>query len=578
MATYTGFVQSNNLFVNDDDTFLNLSINTRSEVFAHDGEEAQLIPEWVITTGVSATNIDFDEVVRTGVKWETYSDIFYNRIWIIPSSLDLTGAPTSFSTTISVWNSYFVQKTMTAATPTNISGITFAPTVPHTFNALEIQGYNLALTPAAPASINGNYQFIFSDAEDPYLLISGVLSVTFPFFHNWENTMLERISYLTNVIESKSGKEQRVRLRKYPRRQLEYNTLVASGNDIDNTAIQRVLFHNQFTFGKSKTWLIPVCQDYRYVGYDLPSGTSTINVDTQYHDYVDNGYVLLYKAYDDYEVVRIDSLTTSTITLIAPTTQDYARNSIIVPMRQSVFSDETSNGESLTYEIETFSTAWDVMVQDSLQNRTVPYIPTYVYKGYDVYMQTSDFSSNNSVEVYNPQRRLDNNTGIFSIDSRYKSTKERTDLRLLLKTKREIAEFLGFLDYRAGRLNSMWVPTYSKDIQITQAGSSGDTTIKIKNIGYGLFMQDADTRKDLVFMKTDGTPLFRRITGSSQDPSGDEVLSLDSSLGFNFTNNDFRYISFLRFSRLDSDITELSYITTDVAQVNMKIVDVFEIP
>lgn len=393
MATYTGFAQSDNLFVNEDDTFLNLSINTRSEVFSFDGDEAQNIPEWVISTAVSATDIDFDEVTRTGIKWETYSDIFYNRIWIIPSNIDLTGAPTNFTTSVSVWNSYFTQKTMTAVTPTNISGINFTPTVPHTFNALEIQTYTLSLTSSAPASINGNYQFIFSDAEDPYLLISGVLSVTFPYFPNWDTAeVVETLSYYTDVNEVKSGKEQRRRLRKYPRRQLQYKTLLTEGNDMDRNSIKRLLFHNQLTFGKSKTWLVPMVQDYRYLGYDLASGSSTINVATTHHDYVDNGYVLLFNKFDDYEVVRIDSLTSSSITLVAPTTKNFNAGSTIVPMRQAVFSEENSNGEVLVYQAENHGVQWDIMVQDSLQNRVTNYTPTYIYRGYDVYLQTSDFN------------------------------------------------------------------------------------------------------------------------------------------------------------------------------------------
>lgn len=579
MATYVGFSQSNNLVTNADDAFLGLSINTRSKSFAFDGDEAKILTELVITTGVSTTNIDFDEVTRSGIKWDTYSDIFYNRIWIIPSSIDLTGAPSNFTTTVSVWNSYFVQKTMTAVTPNNITGINFSPTVPHTFRALEIQSYNLALTNSVPATVNGNYQFTFSDAEDPYLLISGVLSVAFPFLHNWDdNPVIERISYLTNVIEAKSGKEQRVRLRKYPRRQIEFKTLIADSNDYNRNAIQRQVFHNQMMFGRSKTWLAPMCHDYDFLTYDLASGSSVINTPTLYRDYTDNGYVLLYKSFDYYEVVRIDALSSGSFTILSPTTKDFSSGTRVCPLRQAVFSGDTSSGEIIVYEAETHDLVWDILVQEYGQERITPYSPVYTYRGYDVYLQTSDFDSGNTMEIYSPQRRLDNNTGIFGIDSRFALTKERTTLNLTLRNKQKISEFFGFLDYRAGKLVPMWVPTFSEDVQIAQAGGSGDTTIKIKNIGYSLYIKQANVRKDLMFIKTDGSPVFRRILGSQDNGDGTETITIDSPLGFDFTSTSFNYISFLRFSRLDDDTAELSYITTDIAQTNLKIVDLFEVP
>lgn len=578
MATYTGYAQSDYQIINDDDAFLNLSIDTRSKSFAFDGSEAQILTEWVITSGVSATDIDFDEVTRNAVKWDTYSDIFYNRIWVIPPSIDLTGAPSNFSTTVSVWNSYFVQKTMTGVTPTNITGVNFSPTVPHTFKPLEIQNYNFALNSSAPASINGNYQFIFSDAEDPYLLVSGVLSVTMPFFHDWNDVCVERIAYSTDITESKSGKEQRRRLRKYPRRQIEYKTLIADGSDEKRNALQRVLFHNTMLFGRNKTWLAPIVQDATFLTENVNSGATTINVNTQYYDYAVDGYVLLYKSFDYYEVVRIDSLTSSSITLVAPTVKDFLAGTKICPMRQAIFSEETSSGEVIVYQAEDHTLSWDILVQDSADQKKTVYVPAYIYKGFDVWTQTSDFSDSNAMEIYNPQRRLDAGYGLFDIDSRYKVTKERTDIKVLLKSKQEISVFMGFLDYRVGKLKAMWVPTFSNDFQIAQDGNSADTTIKVVSTGYSLFVNQADVRKDIMFVKTDGTRLFRRIEGSIDNGDGTETISVDSSLGFDFTANDFSYICFLRLVRQDSDVTEISYITTDYAQSGLKVVDVFEIP
>ncbi|HNC58877.1 MAG TPA: hypothetical protein PLP33_25860 [Leptospiraceae bacterium] len=575
----TGYLQSNILVVNQNDAGLNLSTNIDDRAFGFDADESLIIGTIQINSSVSVTTIDYDEVSRTGFLGSGYSNIFYNRIWIIPPSIDLTGAPNSFTTTVSVWNSYFTQKTMTTVTPTNVTGIVFNPSVPKTFNALEFVNYNLSLSSNPPVSIDGNYQFIFSDAEDPYLTITGVLSVTFPFLHDWvDGSLVERYSFLTNVIESKSGKEQRIRLRKHPRRQIESKVLTADSDDYQRNALQRMLFHNQTFFGMNKTWLIPVCADYEMLNYNVPSGTSTINVDTRYKDYTDDGYVMLFNKYNDYEIVRIDSLTTSSITLVAATTKNWNAGTTIAPMRQAVVGQETISGSVILNEVEAESVLWDVLVQDSTQNRIVTYSPTEFYKGYDVYDVGSDFAVDNQLEIYNPQRRMDANTGIFKLDSRYKATKTRTDLNLLLKSKKEIGEFLGFYFYRAGKLKPFWYLNQSEDLQIAQSGTGADTTIKVKDIGYSLYIREADTRKDIVFIKKDGTKLYRRITGSVNNSDGTETLSIDAPLGFNFNSSDFSRVSFMRFVRLDSDLLELSYPSTEYAVTTLRLIDVFEIP
>lgn len=578
MASYTGVSMSVVKYVNPTDTFLNLSSLTRSKSFAFDSTVAYLTGKWLNSGSITRNSISMSTISRNGVKWSSFIDIFYNRIWIIPPSIDLTGASTSFSTSVSIWNSYFVSKNLSSVTASNLPGITFAPTAPKTYKALEIATYTLSLTNAVPASVNGNYLFTFSDAEDPILKVSGILSVTYPFFHDWDKSLQERISFLTNIIEAKSGKEQRRRIRKYPRRDFQYSVLVADSPDYNRNALMRALYHNQQMFGISKTWLVPIHQDARYLGYNVSSGTSTINVNTQYHDYSTNGYVFLGNKYDDYEVVRIQSMTTSTITLQSPTTKNWTLGTTICPMRQCVIGQETSSGEVIVYEVENQNIVWSVLVQDNVEQRYTSYVPTYTYKGFPVYHKKADFNNNNTVDFFNPQRRLDNQTGIFKIDSRFPTAKVRTSLKVLAGSKKEISELIGFFYYQAGKLNPCWIPSYSEDIQLVQGGTDTSNTLIMKPIGYSTYIRSFPQRKDLMFIKTDGTVFFRRITGSSLNSDGTETISIDQAMGFTFTPSDFNLICFIRFCRLDSDVLELEYVTSDIASTTLNFVDVYEIP
>ena len=73
--------------------------------------------------------------------------------------------------------------------------------------------------------------------------------------------------------------------------------------------------------------------------------------------------------------------------------------------------------------------------------------------------------------------------------------------------------------------------------------------------------------------KTDGTVLFRKITGASLNDT-DEIITLDTSLGFDGSMSSFERISFMALNRLAADRVEIEWQDPEVLNSEIGLVGI----
>ena len=206
------------------------------------------------------------------------------------------------------------------------------------------------------------------------------------------------------------------------------------------------------------------------------------------------------------------------------------------------------------------------------------YSPAYTYKGYDIYDRTHNYSEDPTTEFYKALRPIDFDIGIFGNDSRYKFSKERFSIKTTLRNREDLSNFLAFLYERSGRLKPCWVPTYGNDLQIATSSLAGQSTIVIENIGYSIFINSDSAKRDLMFIKPDGTVSFARIVAAADNGDGTETISLDSPLSINVDSTTYKMICFLKFARLDSDVAEIQWVTNEWGYSNLLFLELNESP
>lgn len=572
LGLVNGSVTPSALVINDNDITLNISPNLRSYAFDYSLKGYLVSPPTKVlpsTTGL----INFDTIYRGGKHLPSYTDVFYNRIWVIPSSINVDGAPQQFSTSATVWNSYFSDKNIVSVTSNNLAGVNISGFLTGQIKALESKTYTISLTSGVGAVVNGFYQFNFSDAEDPILPVGGTISLAFPYKHNWNTDYVETYALKSGVLESHNGKEQTFKLTANPRRALSMDVLLADNTTADEINVIRAKFYNSMVYGKAKSWIVPIWPDVQILQSNINIGTTVINVPTDNYDFKVGGYVYIYNKYNNYEIGIITSLTPTSITLSAGVQKAWNSGTYLIPAVQAKIQDDSIKGSILNYGLESFNMVWAVIPKENEQINKVGTFSTTVYNGNPIFLWKHNFTEDPSIEVYSPNRLIDFEVGNFILDPRYNFNRVRSTFSYLLKNRTELSSALGFFAMVNGKQKPFWMPTYANEIQVTSSGSSSSSIINIKDIGYSSFIRQNPNQRDIILIKTDGSYILRKIISSSGNGDGTEKLVLDQAVGFNWTPATFREGHFLKLVRLDQDSLDVTYLTNTIANISFVIVD-----
>ena len=99
--------------------------------------------------------------------------------------------------------------------------------------------------------------------------LTGKRVVPFTWLPDWHNSVNDSYEWVTDVLTSYDGSEQRRGVRKYPRRTIEFSPFAAADD-------RRNFESTLFGWG-SKTFAVPVWQDQRSLASSLSSGSTSIS-------------------------------------------------------------------------------------------------------------------------------------------------------------------------------------------------------------------------------------------------------------------------------------------------------------
>lgn len=407
-------------------------------------------------------------------------------------------------------------------------------------------------------------------------------------FHDWNKPVLERISYLTNVIETHDGTEQRIRLRRNPRRSYQYYIWTATNDIPSEQSRLQAIYNQQLRYSLGNDWFIPIWTDYQILPADYSSGVSTITIPTTYLDYRIGGKVIIIRNFQTYEIKTIDTFNSSSITFTTATAFAWKKGDIVAPIREAWPAQESFSGIKVSYHMQMADQFWDIKVEDSAPSGRISNItPTVKHNGYEVLLKKSHYPDDLNFETFNQLRRLDNQTGVFKNDprhfiyssdgvSRYLRGRNRFEYKFLSTSRQDYAEYLGFLERCKGRLLAFYYPNWNNELNITSSGSSGTTSITV--LFCGLSNYPANLNPAILFKTVSGTYITKNVTGTPvNNGDGTETFTISTGLGISWTSATFEFVCFMNLVRLDQDMIEIQHQTTTVgAESNLTFVTSLE--
>lgn len=494
---------------------------------------------------------EFSRTVTGGVA-RGYERDFYNRIHVSPVTIDLANVISQQTRTVLVWNAYFVDRTLNTVSETGTEGMTFtAPsTPPINFRPLQERTFTITVGLDGPPVIAASYAFQF-DTGTVTVSLTGSRVIAWLFPPNGE--VLERLEWMTNVITSYNGREQRVRVRKSPRRYFEWDMMLT---DRDRQAGENLLFGWQ-----ARTLAVPVWMDATTLASGVSAGASVVPVSTATRDYHAGGLAVLMTGPYAFEIVTINTVAANQLNLVRPLENAWAAGATIAPVRMARLPDRVPLRRftgSASYGRLRFQCT-DISTYTAATEATT-------HRGYPVLTLKPNWVEDVSFDYQRKLQWIDAQVGKITVDDEAGVPIFIQSHRWLLNGRTEIDAFRQWLYARQGRLTAFWLPSWSNDLTLAATIGSTAVNIDVVHSNYVKQVNTAIGRRDLRIELVDGTIFYRHIMSATEVSSTVERIEVDTSFGRTITAADIRLISFMALGRLDADAAEISWWKYDTAE------------
>lgn len=386
-----------------------------------------------------------------------------------------------------------------------------------------------------------------------------------PFEPNWNRTFTQTLEWLTDVMTSPTGAEQRRAVRRYPRRMFEYDVLV-DGPD------RRLMDNLLVSFGGGD-WYLPAWHEVEILAESVASGSVVLPMEDLVLTSITAGSVLVLFNGDVFrtELVEVASVAGSTINLTAPTTMTWVADTRVFPAYLAKMTDQPKPSRRTDAIV---TTAVKFMMAEP--GSTVP-APAGgledVYRGFGVLSvapdETDDLTAayerilvdfDNRVAL---PRRRDTAQRAFTVQQHAWVLHGRSDLR----------QFEAIMHALRGKTIPIWIPTFMEDLRLATMIGSADATMLVENSGYTLLGGPRGDREH-VMIEVAEERFYRQITDAALDGSGREVLLLDQAIGQDVLISDVHRICFMALMRLNQDSVQIEHHTdtrgTAAAVVNFR--------
>lgn len=507
--------------------------------------------------GPLTNNAPFDSSPRSlaGVHARSFVEDYYYRVHVRPNRIDLGNTMSVQTREVEVWNAWFEANALADIVATNAEGMTLSgPSVPPTsFGPLESRIYVLSVTPNGPPVVNAAFRFDFA-LDAPVLRALGRRILGWVFAPDWSEPVIERLEWMTDVMESHVGVEQRVRLRAEPRRSFEYRVLLGSDQ-------ARVQMENRLISWQARVYGLPVWTDASITAIAIPAGATSLAVSTANKDFVVGGIVGLVNGLRS-EFAEITAVTANSVTLNDPIANDWPAGTKIVPVR----SARVQNDLGVAYLTDAIAAS---RPQFQLEEEwpITPASESQDYLGYPVMLTPPNWTEDlegrfgrkwHDLDYLTGRRVIDDLTGVAGVNRTH---------RWLLVGRAAVAAFRAWLAARAGKLKPFWLPSFQSDIAVVAPVGGTDAFLTVENRGYAEGPVAAVGRRDLLITTVSGARFYRRITAASEIDAASEMVAIDGTLGTTLQPHQFQRISFMHLVRLDTDNVEIAHVTDEVAEV-----------
>ena len=510
------------------------------------GAQAVVIPQLPVSNGAARE--------LTGQPLRHFGDDYYNTIHVSANLLELGNVVTTQTLPVYVFNAYLEPKNLSAITG-QVEGLALSgqPEPPLEYPGNGSREYLLSVETYGAPVIDNTLSWVFDDvAVEPVsvpLLVTGRRIIAWSWAPDWSDGITERLSWLTDILQSESMVEQRRALRTAPRREFEISGY-AEGRE-------RQLLDIALFGWSQRTWAVPIWPDIQWLASPVTLGSLRINCPTADLDFAVGSLAMLRgESAFDYEVVEVAAIDGSGLTLARATQSGWPSGTRLYPARTAQLVEQPSL-KRLTDRL----VQMDVRFLITEPCDWPKGLPATRYRNRPILEARPDESEDLTSSYQRNLLTLDSSMATPAVLDTAGLAMPVQGYRWLDLGRVARSNYRQLLYALIGRVGELWVPTHADDLTLAAQITEGGTTLEVENIGYARFGLQRTGRKDIRIELYDGTVFHRRITDSTEVSGTLERLEINTALGRLVRPSDVARISWMTLCRLDSDSVEIDHMT-----------------
>lgn len=488
-----------------------------------------------------------------------FGDLFwFEHIHLIPQQLVLGNILADQTRSFEVFNAYRgATKTIATLVQDGTTGITITagdPSPPVAIGAYKSEHYTLTISRVGPVRLIAHYVFGMASGESLSLLVTGNRAIVWPYIP--QGAFREVHEFMTDVIESDDGSEQRMSLRDVPRQSYTYRYKFAD-EELNARA------ENLLVDWAARVFALPIWQDHTTLTAQATAGAGnvTLNVaSTTDRDFRAGAgeLVLLYAGEFSFEALEVVSFTSTTITVSIGPGSTWPAGTRVVPIRLSFLIGQPRQR------------TWPTRARDlqlSFEANTMRGYPDDAsfssYLGSPVFVDSMRLASGAQDRAFALKvERMDSGTGRAFQDSSKRFLPLSMAFLADFESRTEQWRLKRFLHARRGKFKSFWLPTWRAELAVHSTAIAPTNTIFVKAAKYSDHAWNANrqSRQHLMIEYANGQRDFRRVTAAAlTSPGVLETLTLDSNVSQDVSVANVVRIAFLLRVRLSNDSIEFNH-------------------
>lgn len=488
----------------------------------------------------------------------------FGHVYALPSAdIDLGTVIDGAESTIELWNASLAAVTCSNDIESEMDGITHdTPGTPFTLDPLASQIVTYAIGSAGPVEIAATHTFVFGAGS----IIISLVGTRAVVLTQWpQDGLVEKLSYLTDVLTSWTGLEQRIQVRQEPRRTIKLIIW-------PKTPALAQRLENQVQAWRANSWSLPLFHEAERLATAPVEGDTTVSVDTSNMTLAVGDSVCIWWSETATQTLPVESLTASSITVTKPLSPPagHAGPVYAIPVQLARFASAPTKERAPAIQ-DKYTLEFRLLDDRDLDAGLS--LPQYL--DLDVFVYPSRFlqSSTQPVTFTRVISELDYSTGKVFSSSPSNFTAQQVQVDIVAIDRAAAFTARQFVARCYGRRVPFWYPNYDASMVPAQTIGATSQTILVEDCGFAM-LSGHQTRSHLFIETTFGTQYFRQVTSITRGDAGTERLEISDALGAEVSVASIKAMCFLNLVRLDQDDTELTWSTAPALKTSLMVQEV----